>query len=139
MSFSLTTEALSRRREEAELRNQIRFRKLRLRGLQRAGEQVLLAATAQNLKRLIRFVIKAKNPRLRWPEQAISIESPGSKHNRSAMKAGNQLVFQQHHIFPKLGFRPVAWDRCRQKKRGRRIDEDGKIQRRFNSAREYHR
>jgi len=86
MSFSLTTEALSRRREEAELRNQIRFRKLRLRGLQRAAEQVLLAATAQNLKRLIRFVIKAKNPRLRWPEQAISIEPPGSKHNRSAMK-----------------------------------------------------
>ena len=63
MSFSLTTEALSRRREEAELRNQIRFRKLRLRGLQRAGEQVLLAATAQNVKRLVRFVSQSKEPK----------------------------------------------------------------------------
>jgi Transposase DDE domain len=35
----------------SELRNQIRLRKLRLRGLPRAGEQFLLEATVQNMKR----------------------------------------------------------------------------------------
>jgi hypothetical protein len=35
----------------SELRNHIRLRKVRLRGLQNAKEQFLLAATAQNVKR----------------------------------------------------------------------------------------
>ena len=36
----------------AELKRYVRLRRLRLRGLPRAAEQFLLAATAQNLKRL---------------------------------------------------------------------------------------
>ena len=44
----------------SELRNQILLRKLRLRGLSRAGEQFILAATAQNIKRLVRFMSKSK-------------------------------------------------------------------------------
>ena len=46
----------------SELRNQIRLRKLRLRGLPRAGEQFILAATVQNIKRLVRFVNQSKKP-----------------------------------------------------------------------------
>jgi hypothetical protein len=37
----------------SELRNQVRLRKVRLRGLHNAKEQFILAATAQNVKRLI--------------------------------------------------------------------------------------
>jgi transposase len=46
----------------SELRNQIRLRKVRLRGLRNAKEQFILAATAQNLKRLIRFLNQPKEP-----------------------------------------------------------------------------
>jgi transposase len=46
----------------SELRNQIRLRKLRLRGLPRAGEQFILAAAVQNIKRLVRFVSQSKEP-----------------------------------------------------------------------------
>ena len=46
----------------SELRNQVRLRKLRLRGLPRAGEQFLLAATIQNIKRLVRFLNQSKEP-----------------------------------------------------------------------------
>lgn len=47
----------------SELRNQIRLRKLRLRGLRCAGEQFFLAATVQNVKRLVRF-LNQKEPRV---------------------------------------------------------------------------
>lgn len=40
----------------SELRNQIRLRKVRLRGLRHVKEQFLLAATVQNLKRLVKFL-----------------------------------------------------------------------------------
>jgi Transposase DDE domain len=46
----------------SKLRNQVRLRKLRLRGLPRAGEQFLLAATVQNIKRLVRFINQGKEP-----------------------------------------------------------------------------
>ena len=46
----------------SELRNQIRLRKLRLRGLPRAGEQINLAATVQNIKPLLRYMSKSKDP-----------------------------------------------------------------------------
>ncbi len=46
----------------SELRNQIHLRKLRLRGLPRAGEQFILAATVQNIKRLVRFINQRKEP-----------------------------------------------------------------------------
>jgi transposase len=42
----------------SELRNNINLRRLRLRGLPHVKEQFLLAATAQNLKRLARFLSK---------------------------------------------------------------------------------
>ena len=40
----------------AELKNQIGLRRLRLRRLKFVREQFFLAATAQNIKRLVRFV-----------------------------------------------------------------------------------
>jgi len=46
----------------SELRNQVRLRKMRLRGLPNAKEQFILAATAQNVKRLIRFLNQPKHP-----------------------------------------------------------------------------
>ncbi len=42
----------------AELKNQIGLRRLRLRRLKFAREQFYLAATVQNLKRLVRFLSK---------------------------------------------------------------------------------
>jgi len=48
----------------SELRNQIRLRKVRLRGLRNAKEQFILAATAQNVKRLIRHLSQSKEPRI---------------------------------------------------------------------------
>lgn len=44
----------------SELRNQIRLRKARLRGLRYVKEQFFLAATAQNIKRLIKFLNEPK-------------------------------------------------------------------------------
>jgi transposase len=44
----------------AELKNQIGLRRLRLRRLRFVREQFYLAATAQNLKRLVRFLSKSK-------------------------------------------------------------------------------
>jgi hypothetical protein len=48
----------------SELRNQIRLRKLRLRGLRNAKEQFILAATAQNIKRLMRYLSQPNEPAL---------------------------------------------------------------------------
>ncbi|MDQ2840923.1 MAG: IS1182 family transposase, partial [Acidobacteriota bacterium] len=68
--LSLTPEfVLSRRARNkiealfSELRNQIRLRKLRLRGLPHVREQFFLAATVQNIKRLIKFLNQSKAPR----------------------------------------------------------------------------
>jgi hypothetical protein len=43
----------------AELKNQIGLRRLRLRRLRFVREQFFLAAAAQNLKRLVRFLTRA--------------------------------------------------------------------------------
>ena len=48
----------------SELRNRIRLQKLRLRGLQNVKGQFILAATAQNLKRLIRYLIQSNEPQV---------------------------------------------------------------------------
>jgi len=48
----------------AELKNHIGLRRLRLRRLQFVREQFFLAAAAQNLKRLMRFLSKAPTPTL---------------------------------------------------------------------------
>ena len=46
----------------AELKNQIGLRRLRLRRLRFVREQFFLAAVAQNLKRLVRFLNQPKTP-----------------------------------------------------------------------------
>jgi hypothetical protein len=46
----------------AELKNQIGLRRLRLRRLKFAREQFFLAATAQNIKRLVRFLSQVPRP-----------------------------------------------------------------------------
>ena len=46
----------------AELKNQIGLRRLRLRRLKFVREQFFLAAAAQNIKRLVRFLSKAPSP-----------------------------------------------------------------------------
>jgi len=46
----------------AELKNQIGMRRLRLRRMKFVREQFFLAAAAQNIKRLVRFLSKAPNP-----------------------------------------------------------------------------
>jgi hypothetical protein len=46
----------------AELKNQIGLRRLRLRRLKFVREQFFLAATAQNLKRLARFLSQPTKP-----------------------------------------------------------------------------
>jgi Transposase DDE domain len=50
----------------AELKNQIGLRRLRLRRLRFVGEQFFLAAAAQNLKRLVRFLSQPTTPTVRW-------------------------------------------------------------------------
>ena len=46
----------------AELKNQIGLRRLRLRGLKFIREQFFMAATAQNIKRLVRFLSQTPRP-----------------------------------------------------------------------------
>ena len=48
----------------AELKNQIGLRRLRLRRLKFVREQFFLAAAAQNLKRLVRFLTPTATPGL---------------------------------------------------------------------------
>ncbi len=48
----------------AELKNRIGLRRLRLRGLKFVAEQFFLAAAAQNIKRLVRFLSQAPSPTL---------------------------------------------------------------------------
>jgi transposase len=48
----------------AELKNQIGLRRLRLRRMKFVREQFFLAAAAQNIKRLVRFLSQAPNPTL---------------------------------------------------------------------------
>jgi Transposase DDE domain len=48
----------------AELKNQIGLRRLRLRRMKFVREQFFLAAAAQNIKRLVRFLSKAPSPTL---------------------------------------------------------------------------
>jgi hypothetical protein len=48
----------------AELKNQIGLRRLRLRRMKFAREQFFLAAAAQNIKRLVRFITQPATPAL---------------------------------------------------------------------------
>jgi hypothetical protein len=51
----------------AELKNQIGVRRLRLRRLRFVREQFFLAASAQNLKRLVRFLSQPTTPTVQAP------------------------------------------------------------------------
>jgi len=51
----------------AELKNQIGLRRVRLRRLKFVREQFFLAAAAQNIKRLVRFLSAPTNPVLSLP------------------------------------------------------------------------
>ena len=51
----------------AELKNQIGLRRLRLRRLKFVREQFFLAAAAQNIKRLVRFLSQPTTPTCRPP------------------------------------------------------------------------
>ena len=57
--FEMPEEALF-----AELKNQIGLRRLRLRRLKFVREQFFLAASAQNIKRLVRFLSQGPRPPL---------------------------------------------------------------------------
>src|SRR6202165_2807095 len=48
----------------AELKNQIGLRRLRLRRMKSVREQFFLAAAAQNIKRLVRFLSQVQRPPL---------------------------------------------------------------------------
>jgi Transposase DDE domain len=48
----------------AELKNQIGLRRLRLRGLRFVREHFFMAAPAQNIKRLVRFLSQTTKPPL---------------------------------------------------------------------------
>ena len=48
----------------AELKNQIGLRRLRLRGLKFVREQFFMAAAAQNIKRLVRFLSQTPRPQI---------------------------------------------------------------------------
>ncbi len=48
----------------AELKNQIGLRRLRLRRMKFVREQFFLAAAAQNIKRLVRFLSRTPSPTL---------------------------------------------------------------------------
>jgi hypothetical protein len=64
-AFALSQRA--RKKVEAlfeELKNQIGLRRLRLRRIKFVREQFLLAASAQNLKRLVRFLARTPQPPL---------------------------------------------------------------------------
>jgi hypothetical protein len=48
----------------SELKNRVGLRRVRLRRIWNVAEQFLLAATAQNLKRLVRFLTRREAPEL---------------------------------------------------------------------------
>ena len=55
----------------AELKNQIGLRRLRLLRLKFVREQFFLAAAAQNLKRLVRFLSQATTPTMEAVESGL--------------------------------------------------------------------
>ena len=56
----------------AELKQQIKLRRVRLRRLWNVGEQFYLAATAQNLKRLVRHLAQKQLPE---PSRTFAVRS----------------------------------------------------------------
>ena len=66
----------------AELKNQIGLRRLRLRRMRFVREQFYLAATVQNLKRLVRFLSSKPTPQnatARTGHKETRIEEPDKK------------------------------------------------------------
>ena len=66
MRISLAVQAQRQRRKVealfAELKNQIGLRRLRLRSMKFVREQFFLAAVAQNIKRLVRYLSRPITP-----------------------------------------------------------------------------
>ena len=85
----------------AELKNQIGLRRLRLRRLKFVREQFFLAAVAQNIKRLVRFLSQADTtPFCRPPRKLEGVR----KHSEAAVLAAEQTVslsglFQHPRLF----------------------------------------
>jgi hypothetical protein len=71
----------------AELKNQIGLRRLRLRRLKFVREQFFLAAAAQNLKRLVRFLSRHTSPVL-----AATIEAERSS-SRNRKRGPKKIAF----------------------------------------------
>src|SRR5438270_2082141 len=68
----------------AELKNQIGLRRLRLRRLKFVREQFFLAAAAQNIKRLVRFLCQSPTPTVltsQKREEELRPLTPGSKRS----------------------------------------------------------
>jgi hypothetical protein len=61
----------------AELKNQIGLRRLRLRRLKFVRKQFFLAAAAQNIKRLVRFLCQPTAPVLPATTQSNTDKKPG--------------------------------------------------------------
>jgi hypothetical protein len=66
----------------AELKNQIGLRRLRLRRLRFVREQFLLAAAAQNLKRLVRFLSQPTTRFCRPPLSRTETRKPATAYSQ---------------------------------------------------------
>jgi hypothetical protein len=84
----------------AELKNQIGLRRLRLRRLKFVREQFFLAAAAQNIKRLVRFLSPAHPPSC--PRPLSGTARPKKPPNSSTRKV-------QKEYFPTHFFNTHAW------------------------------
>jgi len=77
----------------AELKNQIGLRRLRLRRMKFAREQFFLAAAAQNIKRLVRFITQPATPALG------SKPLNGRQTELAAITLTRQTITPDHRVF----------------------------------------
>ena len=76
----------------AELKNQIGLRRLRLRRLKFVREQFFLAAAAQNIKRLVRFLSQGKRTDVGYD---IVATSPGSNPLNWSTRDQDNILFRR--------------------------------------------
>ena len=79
----------------AELKNQIGLRRLRLRRMKFVREQFWLAATVQNIKRLVRFLSQPAAP---LPQQLETRKEPTSPRHHTATEPCDRTLFQQARL-----------------------------------------
>jgi Transposase DDE domain len=106
----------------AELKNQIGLRRLRLRRMKFVREQFLLAAAAQNIKRLVRFLNQSTVPLTVTPriERRNSAASTPAPHKDRS----NRRVFQHPRLFASIEKRSDKQPRNRRDKSARPQDAD---------------